>query len=79
MILRIVTKVKMNVLLTSPPLMLVLLVPVTPKRMLVKVLILLGIGAPIILLIMMLKWIRRPLLLLLVFKLLSFSFLLIVV
>jgi hypothetical protein len=69
-ILRIVTKVKMNVLLTSPPLMLVLLVPVTPKRMLVKVLILLGIGAPIILLIMMLKWIRRPLLLLLVFKLL---------
>jgi hypothetical protein len=79
MILRIIIKVKINILFTSTPPILVFSVPVTLKRMLVKVLILLEIRALIILPIIILRWIRRPLLLLLIFKLLSFSFFLVVV
>jgi hypothetical protein len=69
----------MNILLAGPPPMLVLLVPITPKKMLVKVLMLLRVGVLIILPIITLRWIKRPLLLLLVFKLLSSSFLFVIV
>ena len=55
MILGIATKVKMNVLLAGPPLVLVRLVPIIPRRILVKVLIFLGIGALIILPIIILR------------------------
>ena len=53
-ILRIVIKVKINILLTSPPPVLVLLVPIAPK-MLVGVPMLLGIKVPIIPLMMILR------------------------
>ena len=76
-ILRIAIKVKINILLTSPPPILVLPVPITLK-MLVGVPMLLGIKVPIIPLIIILKWKKRLLLLLLVFKLLSGSFLLLI-
>ena len=75
MILKIVIKVKINVLFTSPPPMLVFSVPVA-LRMLVGVPMLLGIKVLIIPLTIILKWKKRLLLLLLVFKLLSGSFLL---
>jgi hypothetical protein len=78
-ILRIIMKVKINIFFTDPPPILVLPVPIALERMLVKVLMLLGIGVLIILPIIILRWIRRPLLLLLVFRLLFSSFLLIVV
>jgi hypothetical protein len=71
-------KVKINILLASPLPILVLLIPATPKRMLVGVLILLGIKVPIIPPIIILRWKRRLLLLLLIFKLLSSSFLLLI-
>jgi len=58
--------------------MLVLLVPIVLRRILVEVLILLGMEKPIILLIITLRWKRRLPLLLLVFKLLSSSFLLLI-
>jgi len=48
-------KVKINVLLASPPLVLVYLVPIILRRILAKVLMSLGIGALIILLIITLK------------------------
>jgi hypothetical protein len=48
MILRIATKIKINILLISPPPVLVLLVPTTLKRILVGVPILLKIKVPII-------------------------------
>ena len=48
-------KVKINVLLTSPPPILVRLVPITLRRILAGVLILLGIGVPIILPIITLR------------------------
>ena len=54
-ILRIAIKVKINILLASPLLVLVLLVPAALKRILAEVLILLGMGVPIILLIIILK------------------------
>jgi hypothetical protein len=78
MILRIVINVKINVLFTSPPPVLVLLVPATPRRILVGVPMLLGIEVLIIPPIIILRWERRLLLLLLVFKLLSNSFLLLI-
>ena len=53
--LRIAIKVKINILFTSPPPILVRLVPVALRRMLAKVLILLGIGVTIILLIIILR------------------------
>ena len=68
----------MNVLLASLPPILVLPVPVALRRILVEVLILLGIEVPIILPIITLTWRRRLPLLLLVFKLLSSSFLLLI-
>jgi hypothetical protein len=55
MILRIATKVKMNVLLAGPLLVLVRLVPIVLRRMLAKVLISLGMGALIILLMITLR------------------------
>ena len=67
-------KVKINVLLASLLPILVLLVPVALRRILVEVLILLGIEVLIILPIITLRWRRRLPLLLLVFKLLSSSF-----
>ena len=70
-------KVKINIFLTSPPPVLVFPVPIT-LRMLVGVPILLGIKVPIIPLIVILKWKKRLLLLLLVFKLLSGSFFLLI-
>jgi len=73
-----VIKVKINVLLASLPPILVLLVPVVLRRILVEVLMLLGIEKPIIPLIITLRWKRRLLLLLLVFKLLPSSFLLLI-
>ena len=48
MILRIATKVKINVLLAGPPLVLAHL-PAAPRRMLVKVPMLLGMEVPMIL------------------------------
>jgi len=48
-------KVKINVLLTSLPSVLVLLIPIVLRRILVKVLIILGIEEPIIPLIMTLR------------------------
>jgi len=74
-ILRIV--IKINVLPASPPAIVVYLVPAALRRMLVKILILLGIGVLIILPIITLRWRRLPLLLL-VFKLLSYSFFLLI-
>jgi hypothetical protein len=71
-------KVKINILLASPLPILVLSVPVTPKRILVKVLMLLGIKVPIILLTMILKWRRGLWLLLLIFKLIFFFFFLLI-
>jgi hypothetical protein len=50
-----VTKVKINVLLAGPLLVLVYLVPIVLREILVKVLISLGIGALIILLIITLR------------------------
>jgi hypothetical protein len=55
MTLRIVIKVKINILLINPPPVLVLPVPTTLRRMLVGVLMLLGIEVPIILLTITLK------------------------
>ena len=52
-ILRIV--IKINVLPASPPVMVVRLVLATLRRMLVRILMLLGIGVLIILLIIMLR------------------------
>jgi len=75
-ILKIV--IKINVLPASPLAIVVCLVPIALKRILVRILIPLGIGAPIILLIITLRWKKRLLLLLLVFKLLSSSFLLLI-
>ena len=48
-------KVKINVLLAYPPPVLVFLVPVALRRILVEVLMLLGMGALIILLIIILR------------------------
>jgi len=75
-ILKIVTK--MNILPASPPAVVVRLVPTALRRILVRMLILLGMGVLIILLIMMLRWRRRLPLLLLIFKLLSYSFFLLI-
>jgi len=74
--LRITLKIviKINILPASPLAIVVHLVSTALKRMLVRMLILLGMGVLIILLIIMLRWRRRLLLLLLVFKLLSCSF-----
>ena len=73
----IIIKVKINILFANPPPMLVLLVPIALK-ILVGVLMLLGIEVPIILPIIILKQRRRFPLLLLVVKLLSYSFLLLI-
>ena len=54
-IILIVIKVKINVLLAGPLLVLVYLVPIVLRRMLAKVLISLGMGALIILLIITLR------------------------
>jgi hypothetical protein len=79
MILRIIIKVKINILLASLLPVLVLLVPINLKRILVKVLMLLGIRVLIILPIMTLRWRRRLPLLLLVVNLLSYYFILLIV
>ena len=54
-ILRIVIKVKINILFTSPWPVLVFLVPAALRRILAEVLMLLGMGVLIILLIIILK------------------------
>jgi len=74
--LRIVTKI--NILPTSSLAIVVYLVPATLRKILVRILMLLGMGVLIILLAITLKWRRRLLLLLLVFKLLSYSFFLLI-
>jgi len=74
--LRIVTKI--NILPASPLVVVVRLVLAALRRMLVKMLMLLGIGVLIILLTIILRWRRRLPLLLLVFKLLSYSFFLLI-
>jgi len=66
--------IKINVLPTSSLAVVVYLVPATLRRILVRILMLLGIGVLIILLAIILRYRRRLLLLLLVFKLLSYSF-----
>jgi len=76
MTLRIV--IKINVLPASPLVVVVRLVLAALRRMLVRILMLLGIGVLIILLTIMLRWRRRLPLLLLVFKLLSYSFFLLI-
>jgi len=73
--LRIV--IKINVLPASPLAVVVYLVPAALRKMLVRMLILLGIGVLIILPVITLRWRRLPLLLL-VFKLLSYSFFLLI-
>ena len=75
-ILKIV--IKINVLPASPLAVVVYLVPAALRRILARMLILLGIGVLIILLTIILRWRRRLLLLLLVFKLLSCSFFLLI-
>ena len=75
-ILRIV--IKINVLPARPLAVVVHLILTALKRILVRMLILLGIGVLIILLIITLRWRRRLPLLLLVFKLLSYSFFLLI-
>jgi len=74
--LRIV--IKMNVLPASPPVVVVHLVLTALRRILVRMLMLLGIKVLIILPIITLRWRRRLPLLLLVFKLLSYSFFLLI-
>jgi len=74
--LRIVTKI--NILPASPLVVVVYLVFTAPRRILVRMLMLPGIGVLIILLIITLRWRRRLLLLLLIFKLLSCSFFLLI-
>ena len=66
--------IKINVLPASPLAIVVHLVPTTLKRILVRMLMLLGIGVLMILPAITLRWRRRLPLLLLVFKLLSCSF-----
>jgi hypothetical protein len=77
-ILRIAAKVRTNVLLVGPPPVLVRLAPAAPRRMLVRVLALLGMILLMILLVMTLRWRKRLPLLLLVLELFSCSFLLLV-
>jgi len=72
MILRIV--IKINVLPASPLVVVVYLVLAALRRILVRMLMLPGIGVLIILPIIILRWRRRLPLLFLVFKLLSYSF-----
>jgi len=74
--LRIV--IKINVLPASPLVVVVYLVLAALRRMLVRMLMLPGIEVLIILPTMILRWRRRLLLLLLVFKLLSCSFFLLI-
>jgi len=74
--LRIVTKI--NVLPASPLVVVVYLVLAALKRILVRMLMLLGMGVLIILPTIILRWRRRLPLLLLVFKLLSYSFFLLI-
>jgi len=68
----------MNVLPASPLVVVVCLVLAALRRILVRMLMLPGIGVLIILPIIILRWRRRLLLLLLVFKLLSYSFFLLI-
>jgi len=75
-ILRIV--IKINVLPASPLAVVVYLVPTALRRILVRMLMLLGMGVLIILLAITLRWRKRLPLLLLVFKLLSYSFFLLI-
>jgi len=75
-ILRIV--IKINVLPASPLVVVVCLVLAALRRILVRMLMLPGMGVLIILPIIILRWRKRLLLLLLVFKLLSYSFLLLI-
>jgi len=70
--LRIVTKI--NILPASPLVIVVRLVLAALRRILVRMLMLPGIGVLIILLTITLRWRRRLPLLFLVFKLLSYSF-----
>ena len=74
--LRIV--IKINVLPTSPLAIVVYLVSTTLRRILVRMLMLLGMGVLIILLVIILRQRRRLPLLLLVFKLLSYFFFLLI-
>jgi len=76
MTLRIV--IKINVLPASPPVVVVRLVLAALRRILARMLMLLGMGVLIILPTITLKWRRRLPLLLLVFKLLSCSFFLLI-
>ena len=70
--------IKINVLPASPLAIVVYLVSTTLRRILIRMLMLLGMGVLIILPIITLKQRRRLPLLLLVFKLLSYSFFLLI-
>ena len=73
-ILRVVIKVKINVLFAGPLSVVVRLALTALRRILVRAPVLLGIRVLIILLVIILRQKRRILLLLLVLKLLSYSF-----
>jgi len=70
--------IKINVLPTSPLVIVVYLVLTALRKILVRMLMLPGIGVLIILPTIILRWKRRLPLLLLVFKLLSYSFFLLI-